>query len=1379
MKKILFPFLILLGWQYYSQSPILSVPQYYRDVLNSTTILLPKPDPTNWNSGTYGQEYYGLDHEAYDGRPSIGGHNIMYDENGDLLFFVIDGTIFDKDGWIMDIMGDELNYGGMSLLGESQYVIVPHIKDCNKYFIIGSTFKSTLYNDIQTGYLPRNLRYTMLDLSQYNASTQRMGQIVRPTDGIDYGGTSNLSRLYPDPIPTSLSEYPDGTAYNPHYAGPLMALSPLNSSNKRFLYTFNGISVFKHIVDDNGITLDTDPSHNTVIYNGSGLRDDVYHFSYINATGKLMPSVYAGSEMEIIQLSNGNYRMAFPTVWQDGSGYPYDKVTIMDMDSDGNYISSSVVELDFTRYSNTTQATSFYGVKGLEFTSDGGLLYINKNTFDAADKSLWYYDFSNPGAGAQVYTHSMGSSYSQSQIELAENGYLYFANANGLGSISSPGSPTSNTFTNAHPLSIEPSTGGYDKTNFNSSAWFYTLPNQVDTEDWLARFQESCCHLSTGGSDGYTVTGTETWTVGSTGNPWGATGDVYLTGDLNIEAGADLTITGMTIHFTETGRVNIKKTGKLTVNSTVLTSRACEDLMWQGVRVWGDPGLSSSDATQGSFYFNNGSEISNAYIGVCNYNGSYQTGYPENQTYVGNPGGRIIANDSYFYNNSEDVHIYNYTYGNGTPYNFNNITFETNAALLNGDNPGSHVTLDDVVGVSFKGCDFINSTSGIYADGDRGMGITSEEAKFTVTFECNAMIQNPCPVGSRDYSTFTNLYQGIHAISPVDDRVATVKFCTFTDVREGIYLENVNNAVIVNDTFNNIGYTGSIWEFGLNMNSCTDYTVENNIFNGSSTTNPITTGILVNNSNDNGTADYQNDIYRNHFNDMKCGILAINENVQLSGGFPVTHKGLDIWCNEFNNSDRHDIAWDLGGIDNWQGNSTDPANNIFSDPTPYDGDLWNYVMTMDGSDYIYQVAYYHTDDIPSGGGYLEPQDYNVNTDLFPITGTFDYATNCPLHNFAGGIIIHRGQNVSLYDMYEQDLQEANAELINLAAVDESAQNNLYQYTAGTIDYQSFENNMIGLGSLINDNVLKSVLDLANQLPHQTIKNILLNNAPFSDELVSYIDNSSLSGGVKGQLIAFSNNNKSKANRKSKEESIAFAQVNAKRNVRYEIIEMMSDSLVSSEFLYSELKDFYSRTSSLDDKLRLIDLALANGDEKTVSITCDSLRGLNSTFLDDYCDFADMYLDAERTMNCVHDCQDSSLYNSLISFYDNHHGRLRSKAAALLSLYYGVKMDHEIPSEAFTKEKSMQLFSTEMQMNEEDNMIVYPNPSTGIVNILFEGVDNVNGVITVYDNLGKLIIRTTFAGSLGFVDLSDYQNGIYSIVVNTHNGESYAKRLVLE
>ena len=72
------------------------------------------------------------------------------------------------------------------------------------------------------------------------------------------------------------------------------------------------------------------------------------------------------------------------------------------------------------------------------------------------------------------------------------------------------------------------------------------------------------------------------------------------------------------------------------------------------------------------------------------------------------------------------------------------------------------------------------------------------------------------------------------------------------------------------------------------------------------------------------------------------------------------------------------------------------------------------------------------------------------------------------------------------------------------------------------------------------------------------------------------------------------------------------------------------------------------------------------------------------------------------------------------------------------------------------------------------VIVYPNPSTGIFNIAIQEDAN----ITVNDMLGKVIYTNKVKAGNNTIDISNYQSGIYLLSVTTENG-SVTKKLIKE
>ncbi len=106
MKKITLLMLLvqLLLNDYNAQSPTLTLPPNYGEFQPGGLVVtpLPQPNPSLWNATTasiyapYGGPVDILEwkDQAYDGRPALGGHNAMYDVDGNLLFFIICGYVY-------------------------------------------------------------------------------------------------------------------------------------------------------------------------------------------------------------------------------------------------------------------------------------------------------------------------------------------------------------------------------------------------------------------------------------------------------------------------------------------------------------------------------------------------------------------------------------------------------------------------------------------------------------------------------------------------------------------------------------------------------------------------------------------------------------------------------------------------------------------------------------------------------------------------------------------------------------------------------------------------------------------------------------------------------------------------------------------------------------------------------------------------------------------------------------------------------------------------------------------------------------------------------------------------------------------------------------
>lgn len=67
----------------------------------------------------------------------------------------------------------------------------------------------------------------------------------------------------------------------------------------------------------------------------------------------------------------------------------------------------------------------------------------------------------------------------------------------------------------------------------------------------------------------------------------------------------------------------------------------------------------------------------------------------------------------------------------------------------------------------------------------------------------------------------------------------------------------------------------------------------------------------------------------------------------------------------------------------------------------------------------------------------------------------------------------------------------------------------------------------------------------------------------------------------------------------------------------------------------------------------------------------------------------------------------------------------------------------------------------------ESVSVYPNPTTGNVNILASGINH----ITVLNTLGQVVYDSDANGNMTTLDMHQYQAGVYMVRVTTENGES--------
>jgi hypothetical protein len=385
----------------------------------------------------------------------------------------------------------------------------------------------------------------------------------------------------------------------------------------------------------------------------------------------------------------------------------------------------------------------------------------------------------------------------------------------------------------------------------------------------------------------------------------------------------------------------------------------------------------------------NGATIANARVGV-------ETGGARSA------GGIIQAENAYFYNCEYGVkmHPYRNFMANNSSITLPNLSYFEKCKFATTDDlkilsliPRSHIWLNGIQRIRLEGNVFENTHPTVPSGPGRGKGIDATNSVFYVNELCSTI---PCSNGIPN--TFRNLHYGIYTKATNSLTPMTVTNAIFENNSFGTYLNGITQARITGCGYTvPPGITTSGRAYGLYLDHCTQYTVEENHFHNGTALTGNTVGMIVNNS-----GSLNNELYNNTFDDLGYGILAQHNNTGSS-----TSGGLQVKCNDFSKVLNVDLGISMGesfpgntGIARFQGSNTSvtaPAGNTFSwtgGATPF-SDIHNNGFNI--------KKYYHHDiqsSIPATGENWVPVDYTYSTVLLEKAQNKNYSKSqaCPLHS---------------------------------------------------------------------------------------------------------------------------------------------------------------------------------------------------------------------------------------------------------------------------------------------------------------------------------------------------------------------------------------------
>lgn len=560
----------------------------------------------------------------------------------------------------------------------------------------------------------------------------------------------------------------------------------------------------------------------------------------------------------------------------------------------------------------------------------------------------------------------------------------------------------------------------------------------------------------------------------------------FLVFNAIVEKDVTLTITG-NVYCSDMASIKIKPGGKLIIDGGLLTS-VCYTKKWQGIEVWGVDTLHQyivdGKYKQGYLELKNGATIENAICAVELWQpGNYHS-----------EGGIIHATDAVFRNNAKAVHAINYTNyvptnGNSSSYNswFKNCEFIVDSDYIGDETFHKHIDLDRVNGISFKGCSF-SVDRNVENVSQWCSGIAAYNAGFAVNSYCSDNTIQPCLDEYLTRSSFSGFHSGIYVRGGSTSYTYNVRNAEFTNNDRGIYAENTGYGTILFNDF--IVGTDADCSFGIYMNETTGFCIEENNFIGDEKSSSYNYGIGIHNSAS------ANNIYRNTFQSLDCGNVAVGVNIIGKTSSMSKQGGLTYACNT-NISNINDFCVvrenSSGDIAQSQGSSTLPAGNTFSGS--------QYHFYNDGESVI--NYYYNTNNAN--------QTPNSSR-LFRITSIPTSSVNpCNPHYGNGSVVRSDEELEELETIYDNSILTFN-ELNNVytSRIDGGdTQAELLDINTATADDASrLRSQLLGLSPYLSQEVLTTAASRNDVFSTSTLFEILSANPDElkKDTLISYLEN---------------------------------------------------------------------------------------------------------------------------------------------------------------------------------------------------------------------------------------------------------------------------------
>jgi hypothetical protein len=833
------------------------------------------------------------DPHLYHGETPQFSQNVQFDHNGDLLFFVIDGRVYDREGYMIADDRGTVDCEDCLFRGISQVAITLVPGSCSQYYLVAADFQPTEHA----------LGYSILDMGQPNRYwPNRTGRVLSYNDvANDPGLTAQFSNAY-QTMPL-WSEHGNGQFDE---SDRMINLDDLQPNSGVYEYGFHLAIYDTDRANEEKVLFAVDEAYLyycTILPNGIERTNSLTQFQPLNSQtsvfgyGNRRDHVGGCAFQRTGTDPNDPVLFAMSATSLSQTGGPVPSVILFQVDFALNTV-------EWLQDVTTCQLTGpDLNITGLAFSPNADHLYVAQSEAPwlvAIDLGTYAVTDLATSLGIANPQQFSGATLSIDNSPLGGSDALIALSSSRTAFKAQPDQPTLPGSWN-EPIPVTATLGARPTFIYPDGATPSCIPDMHNQgEQQIATLNAGACCVYTSELDG--IPGHTFQSNNCTPLVWdqysllfGGGTTFTFSGDVIVPAGCQLQVTGKTLRFTPNARLIIKAGGSARFTNCTLTSLTCPGLRWPGVTVEGTTSADQYPLICGDqgFLDLKSTTISNAERGArCATEGIggalLASGY----------GGVIYSSGSTFLNCiiGADLGDYHANFVGGVEDNlcyFSNTKFTIDNTWPDASQPSVQLYIHRTRKIRVFQCGFANDATTSIAG--LGFGVVAQDAEVSVL---GSILPNT--------SYVRNLIHGVWKFGGVLAPL-TVNGMKFSNNQIGIRDDAGHWSRYTNNTFsvpdqNNYPQP----RIGMQLWQSRFFTVERNTFTGQDQAiqpNENSIGIFFAGINPDQSTSWVYDdeqIYDNDFTDLYVGSLV--NGIHRSDDGTQEDLGLRIFCGEYTNN---------------------------------------------------------------------------------------------------------------------------------------------------------------------------------------------------------------------------------------------------------------------------------------------------------------------------------------------------------------------------------------------------------------------------------------------------------------------------------------------